>query len=74
MALKLGPFIGDADIHIRYTLGPEGRATRIIRALDMTFQAPSLLRPLVIYAFRKENVRILAELKRHVEAPKQPVK
>jgi hypothetical protein len=28
--------------------------------------------PLVVYAFRKENVRILAELKRYVEAqPKQ---
>ncbi len=31
MALKLGPFIGDADIHIRYTLDRKG-ATRIIRA------------------------------------------
>ncbi len=28
--------------------------------------------PLVVYLFRKENVRILAELKRYVEAqPKQ---
>jgi uncharacterized protein YndB with AHSA1/START domain len=73
MALKLGPFSGDADIHIRYTLEPEGRATRVIRALDMALQAPTLLRPLIIYAFRKENVRILAELKRHVEAlPKGP--
>src|SRR5579864_2065479 len=24
MALKLGPFVGDADIHIRYALEPEG--------------------------------------------------
>lgn len=73
MALKLGPFVGDTDIHIRYTLAPEGRAIRVIRTLDMMLQAPSLLRPLIIYAFRKENVRILAELKRYVEAlPKSP--
>ena len=31
-----------------------------------------LAEPLVVFAFRKENVRILAELKRYVEAqPKQ---
>ena len=68
MALKLGPFSGDADITIRYTFEPLGRVTRVIRALDMALQVPVLLRPFVIYAFNKENVRILAELKRHVEA------
>jgi hypothetical protein len=34
----------------------------------MTMDVPVLLKPLVVYAFRKENVRILAELKRYVEA------
>jgi hypothetical protein len=35
-------------------------------------QIPLLLKPFVIRAFRKENVRILAELKRYVEAqPRQ---
>jgi len=68
MALKFGPFSGDADITIRYTFEPLGRVTRVIRALDMALQVPVLLRPFVIYAFNKENVRILAELKRHVEA------
>jgi hypothetical protein len=46
-----------------------------MRALDLTIQIPGLLKvaePLVVSAFRKENVRILAELKRYVEAqPKQ---
>ncbi len=68
MALKLVPIGGDADIHIRYTLEPEGHVTRVIRALDMTMQVPAPVRPLVIYAFNKENLRILAELKRYVEA------
>jgi hypothetical protein len=41
------------------------------RDLDLTIRIPGLLRvaePLVVHAFRKENVRILAELKRYVEA------
>jgi uncharacterized protein YndB with AHSA1/START domain len=72
MVLKLGPITGNADIDIRYTLEPEGRSTRVVRVLDMTLQVPALLRPLVIRAFRKENERLLAELKRYVEAlPKQ---
>ena len=68
MALKLGPIGGDADIHIRYTLEAEAHATRVVRALEMTMQVPGAVRPLVIYAFNKENLRILAELKRYVEA------
>jgi uncharacterized protein YndB with AHSA1/START domain len=68
MALKLGPMTGNSDINIRYTLEPAGKATRVIRDLAMTMDVPVLLKPLVVYAFRKENVRILAELKRYVEA------
>ena len=75
MLVKRGPLTVDADIHIRYTLEPEERATNVIRALDLTIQIPGLLKvatPSVVSAFRKENVRILAELKRYVEAqPKQ---
>ncbi len=72
MACEIGPFAGDSAINIRYTLEPTERATRVIRSLDMTMRVPALLKPLVIHAFRKENVRILAELKRYVEAlPKQ---
>ena len=46
---------------------PVGCATSVIRALDLTIQIPGLLKvaePLVVWEFRKENVRMLAELKR----------
>jgi hypothetical protein len=75
MLLKRGPLTANIDVHIRYTLEPVERATRVIRDLDLTIQIPGLLKlaePLVVFAFRKENVRILAELKRYVEAQPQP--
>ena len=71
MLLKQGPFAANTDVHIRYTFEPVERATCVIRALDLTIQIPGLLKvaePLVAWAFRKENARILAELKRYVEA------
>jgi hypothetical protein len=77
MLLKRGPLTANIDVHIRYTFEPIERATCVIRALDLTIQIPGLLKvaePLVVSAFRKENVQILAELKRYVEAqPKQRV-
>jgi len=60
-----------APVYIRYTFDPVERATWVIRALDLTIQMPGILKvaePLVVSAFRKENVRMLAELKRYVEA------
>jgi Polyketide cyclase / dehydrase and lipid transport len=75
MLLKQGPLAADIDVYVRYTLEPEGQKTQVIRDLDLTIQIPGLLRiaePFVLYAFRRENKRILAELKRYVEAqPKQ---
>jgi len=71
MLVKRGPLTVDVDVHIRYTLEPEERATNVIRALDLTIQIPGLLKmatPWVKRAFHRENVRILAELKRYVEA------
>jgi hypothetical protein len=62
--LKVGPLTANVDVHIRYTLEPEGRATSVIRALDLMIQIPGLLKvaePLVVYVFRKENVRICAD-------------
>jgi hypothetical protein len=41
-----------------------------LRDLDLTIQIPGLLKvaePFLVYLFRKENLRILAELKRYVE-------
>jgi hypothetical protein len=74
MLLKRGPLTANIDVHVRYTFEPVERATFVIRDLDLTIQIPGLLKvaePLVVWVFRK-NVRILAELKRYVEAqPKQ---
>jgi hypothetical protein len=70
MLLKRGPLTANIDVHIRYTFEPVDRATSVIRALDLAIQIPGLLKvaePLVVFAFRNENVRILAELKRYVE-------
>jgi uncharacterized protein YndB with AHSA1/START domain len=71
MLVKKGPLTADIDIHIRYTLEPADGATEVVRALDLTIRIPGPLKvakPLVVAAFRKENVRLLAELKRYVEA------
>jgi hypothetical protein len=73
MLLKRGPLTADIDVDVRYTLEPMERGTFVIRDLDLTIEIPGFLRvaePLVLWAFRKENVRILAELKRYVEAQK----
>src|SRR5271155_1798253 len=70
MLLKRGPLTANIDVHIRYEFEPVGSATHVIRDLDLTIQMPGLLKlaePLVVWAFRKENMRILAELKRYVE-------
>ncbi len=75
MLLKKGPLTANIDVNIRYTIEPVTSATYVIRELDLTIQIPGLLKvaePLVMWEFRKENVRILAELKHYVEAlPKQ---
>ncbi len=71
MLLKQGSLTANIDVHIRYALEPVERATNVIRALDLTIQIPGLLKvaqPFVVRELRKENVRILAELKRYVEA------
>jgi uncharacterized protein YndB with AHSA1/START domain len=71
MLLKKGPLTADIDVHVRYTLKPIDGGTSVVRALDLTIQMPGLLKlaePFVRSAFRKENKRILAELKRYVEA------
>jgi hypothetical protein len=71
MLLKKGPLTANIDVNIRYTFEPVERATSVIRDLDLTIQIPGPLKvaePFVIYVFCKENVRILAELERYVEA------
>ena len=70
MLVKQGLFSADVDVSIHYWFEPLDNATFVIRALDLAIQIPGLLRvtePLVRLLFRRENVRILAELKRYVE-------
>ena len=78
MAFKKGPLRGDADIEILYTLEPvEGNAIHVMRKLDMEIVIPGITRlaePLVLRAFQKENLRIMAELKRYVEGLSQALK
>jgi hypothetical protein len=78
MAFKKGPLRGDADIEILYTLEPvEGDAIHVMRKLDMAIVIPGIMRlaePLVLRAFQKENLRIMAELKKYVEGLSQALK
>jgi uncharacterized protein YndB with AHSA1/START domain len=74
MLVQRGPLTANIDIQIRYTLEPLDPATRITRALDLTIEIPgplSVAEPLIRWVFRKENTRLLAELKRYVEAQPQ---
>jgi uncharacterized protein YndB with AHSA1/START domain len=71
MLLKRGPLTADTEIRIGYALEPVEGATRVLRSLDLTIRIPGLLKivqPLVVAAFRRENARVLAELKLYVEA------
>jgi hypothetical protein len=75
MLLRKGLFVANIDVHIRYDCELRRSATYVVRALDLTIEMPGLLKlsqPLVTRAFRQENLRIVAALKRYVEAlPKQ---
>jgi uncharacterized protein YndB with AHSA1/START domain len=75
MLLKQGPLTANVDVHIRCAFDPVDGGTDIVRDLDLTIQIPGLLRvaePLVAWAIRSENARVLSELKRYVEA--QPIR
>lgn len=74
MLLQQGLFTADINVHVRYTLEPVEGETFVLRELDLTIQITGWMKiaePFVLYAFRKENVRILAELKRYVEAQRK---
>jgi uncharacterized protein YndB with AHSA1/START domain len=71
MLIKRGPLVANVDVNIRCTLEPVGNATSVVRDLELTIDIPGpfkLAEPLVASAFRRENARVLAELKRYVEA------
>ena len=64
------PITTDVDARVRYTFEPSHGGTAVLRELDLTIDLRGplkLLRPALLWGFRKENVRTLACLKRHVE-------
>jgi uncharacterized protein YndB with AHSA1/START domain len=70
MLLKKGPLTADLDIRIHYVFESTGRTTNVTRTLDFAIEIPFLLRfakPIILQGLRKENLRILAELKGYVE-------
>ncbi len=72
MLLRRGPLTADIDIGIFYTLTPVNGGTRLVRDLKMAMQIPGLMRlatPFITAAFRRENLRTLAALKRYCESP-----
>jgi len=60
----------DIDAQIRYSFDAENGGTHVDRKLALTFDlhgVSSLVLPILLLGFRKENNRTLAALKRYVE-------
>jgi uncharacterized protein YndB with AHSA1/START domain len=75
MQVKSDPLNADVDVRICCTVDAEGRATRVTRDVDLTIHMTGLFKlaePLVVYILRRENARVLAELKRYVEEKCKP--
>jgi uncharacterized protein YndB with AHSA1/START domain len=68
--LRQGLLHTDVDARIRYTFEPKDGGTFVDRRLVLTINLSGLLKitqPFILHAFRKENVRTLAALKRFAE-------
>jgi len=71
MLIKRGPLTASADVNIRCALERVDGGTSVVRDLELRIEIAGLLKvaePIVALAFKKENARVLAELKRYVEA------
>jgi hypothetical protein len=69
--IRRGPLNTDVDAKIRYAFEPRGGGTFVRRDLDLTIELPGAFKmasPFLIAAFRRENERTLAHLKRYVES------
>jgi uncharacterized protein YndB with AHSA1/START domain len=63
-----GPLRGTIDIHLCHVLEPVDRGTRVARELELGIPgALKLATPLIRRMFGKENERVPAALKSHVE-------
>jgi len=66
------PIKTDVEARIRYTFEPRDGGTAVVRELALGIDLRGLqrlLRPALLWGFRKENLRTLACLKRHLEKP-----
>src|SRR5262249_22779853 len=69
------PITTDVEARIRYTLEPTQAGTAVLRELDLTIDLRGplkLLRPALLWGFRKENLRTLGCLKKYVESRQGP--
>ena len=58
------------DVHIHYSLEPEGAVTQVTRWLVLDIDMPAVLRPLrrlITATFDKENLRTMAALRQYAE-------
>ena len=61
-------FLGRLAIDIRYRLESTGTGTRVYRTTEPQFYGPvAVLRPMILGSIRKENLRTLEMMKRHLE-------
>jgi uncharacterized protein YndB with AHSA1/START domain len=69
MRVQRGMLMGTIDIDVRCALEPLERGTRVVRTITIRPRGLLLLaQPLIVSAFRAENERLLAELRRYVES------
>ena len=69
--IRRGPIRADIDARIRYSFEPRSGGTFVQRELELTSHLQGLarlLKAVILWSFRKENVRTLAKLKHYVEA------
>src|SRR5215831_18418488 len=69
------PIETDVGARIRYTLQPSQGGTTVLRELDLVIDlrgARKLLRPALLWGFRRENLRTLACLRRYVKGRTSP--
>ena len=68
--IRQGPLRTDVDARVRYRFEPNDGGTFVLRELELTMDLRGLLKlasPVLLWAFKRENLRTLAHLKRYVE-------
>jgi hypothetical protein len=69
--IRIGQLRATVDVHIHYSIEPDGQSTLVNRWLVLDIAMPGILRPLrplITGAFEKENVRTMEAVKTYAEA------